>query len=118
MSHSRLLKITFWYGDEPSKILLIPVRFIEAGNKLTPSFNAILDFGADEITIPKKLADLHRYKLTPRFERVNTISGKIGSFETIGNFNIGHGGREVEYKNIEIYVIDHNVPVLIRKPIC
>ena len=118
MPHSRLLKFSFKYADQPPKIPLIPVRFIDIGNKPTPTFNAILDSGADEITIPKALSDLLGYKLTTRSERINTAGGEIDAFKTICNFNIGRGGREVKYNDIEICVIDYDVPVLIGiKPI-
>ena len=118
MSNSNLLKFTFKYKGKPPKIPLIPLRFFDNYNKSTPTFNAILDSGADEITIPKDLADLLGYKLTARSEKINTAGGEIKAFKTKGKFNIGRGGREVEYKNIEICVIDHDIPVLVGvKPI-
>jgi len=118
MSHSNLLKFTFKYKGKPPNIPLIPLRFFDNDNKPTPTFNAILDSGADEITIPKDLADLLGYKLMKRFEKINTAGGEIKAFKTKGKFDIGRGGREVEYKNIEICVIDYDIPVLVGiKPI-
>jgi len=118
MSHSNLLKFTFRYNGKPPKIPLIPVRFIDNNNKPTPTFNAILDSGADEITIPKALADLLKYKLKERSEKINTAGGEIKAFKTNGKFNIGRGRREVKYSNINICVIDHDIPVLVGiKPI-
>ena len=118
MSHLNLLKFTFKYNGKAPTIPLIPLRFFDNNNKPTPTFNAILDSGADEITIPKDLADLLGYKLTKRSEKINTAGGEIKAFKTKGKFNIGRGGREVEYKNIEICVIDHDIPVLVGiKPI-
>lgn len=113
MSHSRLLKFTFRYDDEPPKIPLIPVRFIDKNNKSTPTFNAILDSGADEITIPKELAELLKYDLKERPEKINTAGGEISAFKIVGGFSIGRGGREVEYNNVEICVVDQDIPVLI-----
>ena len=118
MSHSNLLKFTFKYKGKPPKIPLIPLRFIDTNDKLTPTFNAILDSGADEITIPKDLADLLKYKLTERSEKINTAGGEIKAFKTKGKFNIGRGGREVKYSNIDICIINHDIPVLVGiKPI-
>lgn len=118
ISHSNLLKFTFKYKGKPPNIPLIPLRFFDNYNKPTPTFNAILDSGADEITIPKDLADLLEYKLTERTDKINTAGGEIKAFKAKGKFNIGRGGREAEYKNIEICVIDHDIPVLVGiKPI-
>jgi hypothetical protein len=57
MSHSRLLRFTFNYGTHPPQIPLIPIRFFDKEESSTPTFNAILDSGADEITIPLELAE-------------------------------------------------------------
>jgi len=118
MAHSNLLKFTFKYEGIPPSIPLIPLRFFNIKNKPTDTFNAILDSGAHEITIPKNLADLLNYKLTKRSERINTAGGVINAYKTKGKFNIGRGGREVKYSNVNICVIDQDIPVLIGiKPI-
>ncbi len=118
MSHSNLLKFTFRYNAKPPKIPLIPLRFIDNNNKSTPTFNAILDSGADEITMPKDLADFLKYKLIERPEKINTAGGEIKAFKTKGKFNVGRGGREIKYSNVDICVIDHDIPVLVGiKPI-
>lgn len=118
MIPTNLLKFTFKYEGKRPSIPLIPLRFFNISNKSTPTFDAILDSGADEITIPKNLADLLKYKLTERSEKINTAGGEIKAFKTKGKFNIGRGGREVKYVNINICVIDHDIPVLVGiKPI-
>lgn len=118
MTHSELLKFTFKYEGKCPSIPLIPLRFFDNNDKPTPTFDAILDSGADEITIPKNLADLLGYKLTKRSGKINTAGGVINAFKTKGKFNIGRGGREVKYSNVNICVIDHDIPVLVGiKPI-
>ena len=113
MSHSRLLKFTFTYGDQAPEIPLIPLHFIDTNNNATPTFNAILDSGADEITIPKELADFLGYTVQSRTDKINTAGGEIDAFKSSAHFSIGRGGREVRYRNIEICVIDQDIPVLI-----
>ena len=56
--------------------------------------------------------------LTKRSGKINTAGGVINAFKTKGKFNIGRGGREVKYSNINICIIDHDIPVLVGiKPI-
>ncbi len=118
MARSNLLKFTFKYEGECPSIPLIPLRFFDINKKPTPTFDAILDSGADEITIPKNLADLLGYKLTKRYDKINTAGGIINAFKTKGRFNIGRGGREVKYSNVTVCVIDHDIPVLVGiKPV-
>jgi len=63
MPHSRLLKFTFAY-DGLFEIPLVPINFFyKDGTPTQPFNNAILDSGANEITIPKALADLLELEL-------------------------------------------------------
>jgi hypothetical protein len=118
MSHSKLLKFSFNYKGNPPSIPLIPLQFIDNNNVPTPTFNAILDSGADEITIPKSLAELLDYQLTKRQSKINTAGGEIHALKTQGKFSIGRGGRVVKYEDEEICVIDQDIPVLVGiKPI-
>lgn len=112
MAHSRLLKFTFTY-DEQYLVPLIPIRFIDNDGNPIPTFNAILDSGADEVTIPKELADELQLELSPRPDLIHTAGGEMQAFTAIVNFNIGRGGREVEYTDINICVIDKDMPVLV-----
>ena len=112
MARSNLLKFTFKYEGKHPSIPLIPLRFFNIDNKPTPTFDAILDSGADEITIPKNLADLLGYELAKRSGKINTAGGIINAYKSKGKFNIGRGGREVKYSNVDICVIDQNIPVL------
>ena len=64
------------------EIMEIILRFVDNNNKPTPTFNAILDSGADEITIPKDLADLLGYKLIKRSEKINTACGEIKDYKS------------------------------------
>ena len=113
MSHSHLLRFTFNYGTHPPQIPLIPIRFFDNEKSSTPTFNAILDSGADEITIPLELAEYLGYKITPRTEKINTAGGEMNAFISKGDFCIGRGGREVVYHSVEMCVVDHDIPVLI-----
>jgi len=51
-----LLKYTFDYKRHHCRIPIIPVRFVRSDNVSTQIINAVLDSGADAITIPKDLA--------------------------------------------------------------
>ncbi len=118
MTRSKFLRFAFKYEGKSPGIPLIPLRFFNIDNKPTPTFNAILDSGADEITIPRQLADLLEYKLAERSEKINTAGGEIKAYKTKGRFNIGRGGREVKYVNHNICVIDQDIPVLVGiKPV-
>ncbi len=65
MPHSTLLKFTFQY-DEQGMIPLIPVNFFyKDGTPTQPFQDAVLDSGANQITIPKALADILGLKLYP-----------------------------------------------------
>lgn len=113
MPHSELIKFTFSY-DNRCKTPLIPIRFIDSNGRPTPTFNAILDSGADEATIPKRLADKLGFKnLIKREKPIHTAGGKKEAFTTKANFNLGRGGREVKYTDIDICVIDIDMPILI-----
>lgn len=112
MSHSRLLRFSFGYDTE-CHTPLVPLRFIDNEGRPTPTFNAILDSGADEITIPKELSDELQLELTSREEPINTAGGEREAFLAVANFNLGRGGREVRYTDIDICVIDENMPILV-----
>ena len=113
MSNQQLLKFTFSYINNKPGILLIPIRFIDKKVQATPTFNAILDSGADEVTIPKALADLLKYQSSLRTDKIDTAGGEIESLSSVAYFNIGKGVKEVKYKNIDISVIDKEMPFLI-----
>ena len=88
MPHSRLLKFIFSY-DAKCLTPLIPIRFIGSDGKSTPTFNAILDSGADEVTIPKALSDELQLELNSRPDPIHTAGGEIDAFTTTCNFNLG-----------------------------
>ena len=113
MSNQQLLKFTFSYINNKPGILLIPIRFIDKKVQATLTFNAILDSGADEVTIPKALADLLKYQSSLRTDKINTAGGEIEALSSVAYFNIGKGVKEVKYKNIDISVIDKEMPFLI-----
>ena len=112
MSHSKLLNFTFRYNTN-CKIPLIPVRFLDSNDKSTPTFNALLDSGADEVTIPKKLANILNYNnLIKRNKPIYTAGGEKEAYSTKANFNVGRGGRITKYTDIGICVIDVDMPIL------
>lgn len=59
-----------------------------------------------------------KYELRPRSEKINTAGGEINAFFSVACFVIGRGGREVKYENVDICVVDKDLPVLIGiKPV-
>ena len=95
MPHSTLLKFTFQY-DKKSMIPLIPVNFFyKDGTPTQPFQDAVLDSGANQITIPKALADILGLKLAPRPGPAQTAAGESQAFIATANFNLGRGGRVV-----------------------
>ena len=82
--------------------------------KKTQIIKGVLDSGADEVTIPKKIADYLELTLLPREKKILTAGGIREAYKSTVTFYLGRGGREVEYKDVEICVIDNkDVPVLV-----
>ena len=80
MSHSRLLKFIFAY-DGLFGIPLVPINFFyKDGTPTQPFNNAILDSGADEITIPKALADLLELEIRSKPHAAQTAGGEVEAF--------------------------------------
>jgi len=113
MPHSTLLKFIFTYDDQFG-VPLIPITFFRKdGTKTQLLNNAILDSGANEITIPKDLADMLGLELHPRINPVQTAGGLTEAYTTTLDFILGRGGRFVQYTNVDICVMDHCPAVLI-----
>jgi len=113
MPHSTLLKFTFQY-DKQSMIPLIPVNFFyKDGTPTQPFQDAVLDSGANQITIPKALADILGLKLAPRSGPAQTAAGESQAFTATTNFNLGRGGRVVKYTGTEICVMEKCPAILI-----
>jgi predicted aspartyl protease len=107
------LKFVFDYKRFHCRIPIIPVRFIRNDNVSTQIINAVLDSGADAITIPKDLAVWLQLKLEPRDTPAMTAAGTIKAYKAIvPGFVLGQGGREVNYKNIEVCVME-NCPYIL-----
>ena len=113
MSHSRLLNFTFAY-DGLFGIPLVPINFFyKDGTPTQPFNNAILDSGANEITIPKALADLLELETRPRSHAAQTAGGEVKAFTATTDFNLGRGGRVVRYTDIDICVMDRCPAILV-----
>ena len=111
---SPLLKFVFDYKRFQCRIPIVPVRFIRADNVSTQIINAVLDSGADTITMPKDLAIWLKLKLEPRETPALTAGGTIKAYQTIvPEFILGQGGREVKYKDVEICVMENCPYILI-----
>lgn len=104
----------------PSTVPLIPIRFIykdsSGQQKNTPLIYAVLDSGADAVTIPKDMADnwnLTLQQLPPNIG-VNTASGKIPAFISKIDFLVGQAAaRTVKYEDVEICVIQGCPAILV-----
>lgn len=112
MPHSPLLRFSFSYTNH-GRTPLVPVRFLTQDGKLESTFNAILDSGADEVTISKEMADKLGLELEIRPDPIHTAGGERQAYSATANFNLGRGGREVRYTDVDICVIDVDMPVLI-----
>ena len=108
-----LLKFIFDYSKLNCRVPRIPIRFLRNDGKSTPVIDAVLDSGADEVTIPKSLADWLQLSLKPKQNQINTASGKENAFIATVDFYIGRGGREVKYEKVQICVIDKCPAILI-----
>lgn len=69
-----LLKFVFSYEKFQCRVPIIPIRFVSIDNKSTPIFHAVLDSGADTLTIPKDLAGWLGVKLQPKVTPTATAS--------------------------------------------
>lgn len=108
-----LLKFVFSYEKFQCRIPIIPVHFISIDNKLTPIFHAVLDSGADTLTIPKDLAEWLGVKLQPKVTPTVTASGSAKAYTGIVPlFILGQGGREVKYQDVEICAME-NCPYIL-----
>jgi hypothetical protein len=113
MPHSPLLPFNFTYND-CFGVPLIPITFLHKdGTRAQLLNNAILDSGANQITIPKALADMLGLKLQPRARPAQTAAGESQAFTATVNFNLGRGGRDVKYTDIEICVMEKCPAILI-----
>ena len=111
---SPLLKFVFDYKRFQCRIPVVPIRFIRADNVSTQIINAVLDSGADTITIPKDLAIWLKLKLEPRDTPAMTAAGTIKAYKAIvPGFILGQGGREVNYKGVEVCVMENCPYILI-----
>jgi len=111
---SPLLKFVFDYKRFQCRIPIVPVRFIRDDNVSTQIINAVLDSGADTITMPKDLAVWLKLKLEPRDTPAMTAAGTIKAYKTIvPEIILGQGGREVKYKDVEICVMENCPYILI-----
>jgi len=115
---SLLIDFTFRYGKISDSVPLIPIRFIGSDGNSTQIINAIFDSGAHELTIPKDLADHLQYDIVEKKHKINTANGLCDAFSSKAHFCIGRGGREVEYVDEEICVME-NCPAILMgiKPV-
>jgi len=97
---------------------LVPVRFAHRG-KRTPIIDALLDSGSDKILVPSIIADELGLSTKELPKPIKTAGGDRKGFETSCDFELGRGGRTIEYRNLTINVADSpDIPVLIgRDPI-
>ena len=103
-----LLKFAFDYKRFHCRIPIVPVRFVRSDNVSTQMINAVLDSGADAITIPKDLAEWLQLKLEPMKTPAKTAAGTTNAFiGKVSEFILGQGGREVIYKDVEVCTMEH-----------
>jgi len=111
---SPLLKFVFNYKRFQCRIPVVPVRFVRADGISTQIINAVLDSGADTITIPQDLATWLQLKLEPRDTPAMTAAGTIKAYKAmVPELILGQGGRDVHYKNIEVCVMEKCPYILI-----
>ncbi len=92
------------------------IRFTQRG-KQSEYFSGFVDSGADNIMIPKSLADFLGLTLTKSPKPFGTAAGEKEGFQaTIDKIEINRHNI-IEYSHVPIGVIDANVPILVgRKP--
>jgi hypothetical protein len=93
----------------PSIVPRIPIKFIyhdgSGQEKITPIIYAVLDSGADAVTIPLRLAKKWNLQLKLVKTPVSTAGGKIQAYSSKIDFIIGQAVRTVRYADEEICVL-------------
>lgn len=103
-----LINFVFDYKRFNCRIPIVPVRFVRFDNVSTQIIHAVLDSGADAITIPKELAQWLQLKLEPIKTSAMTAAGTTNAFiGKVPEFILGQGGREVKYQDLEVYTMEH-----------
>ena len=72
-----LLKFVFDYKRFHCRIPIVPVRFVRSDGVSSPIINAVLDSGADALTIPKELAEAKGWNKNTRLRFVEDLEGNI-----------------------------------------
>ena len=93
----------------PSIVPRIPIKFIYHDNsgqeKTTPLIYAVLDSGADAVTMPLKLANRWNLQLQPLNVPVSTASGPTQAYKSKIDFIIGQAVRTVKYEDVDMCVL-------------
>jgi len=110
-----LVKFIFKYDSLGCDITRVPINLIGSKGRKTGIINGVLDSGADEITIPKDLAEWLELDLILRDKPIHTAMGEKKAYSANIDFILFRGGksREVYYKNIEICVIEGCPDILV-----
>ena len=101
--------LSFRYSEP---LPMIPLRFISENNESSPIFLGILDSGSNEIALSKSLAKELELILIKRHSSL-TAGNKVKAYSSKANVNIGIPGREIKYENIEICILDSDIPILV-----
>lgn len=110
---SPLKHFVFNYKKYECNVPRVPIRFVGTDGKSTPPIEAVLDSGADQVTIPKDFADILKLSLKPRKDEIITANGPCHAFSSKAHFFLGRGGREVEYNDEEICVMENCPAILV-----
>ncbi len=104
-------KLTYRITDECPTV---PISFFYKDGSLTQTYNdAVLDSGAYGIAIPLSMAAELELEMTMLEKPGQTAGGPVDTWMTSADFRIGRGGVYVEYKDVDICVLDWETRILV-----
>ena len=104
-------RLTYQITDECPTV---PINFFYKDGTPTPIYNdAVLDSGAYGVAIPLSLAVELDLDMTMLEQPGQTAGGPVDSWMTSADFKIGRAGVYVEYKDVDICVLDWETRILV-----
>ena len=92
----------------------VPITFFYKDGTPTQTFNdAVLDSGAYGVAIPLSLAAVLELEMTMLPQPGQTAGGPVDSWMASADFRIGRGGVYIDYKDVDICILDWETRILV-----